>query len=78
MDGKIIDISGTMSGGGSNPARGGMTKSVQANSDPEALKKIALENNEIVDVCLDGFVMIEFFINFLEKERRASKTPRKI
>lgn len=73
LDGKIIDISGTMSGGGSNPARGGMTRSVQANTDPEALKTIILQNNSLADVYQ---YLITFIINFLileGKECRASK-----
>lgn len=51
LDGKIIDVSGTMSGGGANPARGGMTKSVASHEqDPEALKEVVTQNNKIADV----------------------------
>lgn len=54
LDGKIIDVSGTMSGGGANPSRGGMTKSVQdSNADPDSLKELIAQNNRIADVWID-------------------------
>jgi structural maintenance of chromosome 4 len=53
LDGKIIDVSGTMSGGGANPSRGGMTRSVDSHAqDPEALKETVVQNNRIADVCI--------------------------
>ena len=47
LDGQLIDVSGTMSGGGTRVARGGMSSKLVAESSKEQVSKLELDRDEL-------------------------------
>ena len=47
LDGQLIDVSGTMSGGGTRVARGGMSSKIVADTSKEQVAKLDVDRNEM-------------------------------
>ena len=60
LDGKIIDVSGTMSGGGNRVARGGMSSKPVVETNKEQVAKLEVDRDELEQT----------FKDFQEKQRR--------
>ena len=55
MDGKLVDISGTMSGGGSRVAKGLMSSSLVSDITPEALERLE-KDRSLAEEALRSFL----------------------
>ena len=68
LDGQLIDVSGTMSGGGTRVARGGMSSKLVAETSKEQVTKLEVDCDELE----------EQFQDFQQRQRELEETLKKL